>query len=152
MVNTVFTTKDSGAREVFPSGMTRDTEAGKPRYDLVDPVMLKRWAELMGRGAVKYGANNWRKASSQVELDRFRSSAMRHFMQWMANDLDEDHSAAVMFNMAAAEYVKGRISEGLTRKTTNCKCLLCQESGQSKEYSLTATGTTLSGNLRREPR
>jgi len=106
-----YETLDSGKREEYASGMHRDTEVGKPRYDLIDPVMLKRWAELMSRGAKKYGENNWRKADSYEELDRFISSAMRHLMQWRDGETGEDHAAAVLFNIAAAEYVKGIIAD-----------------------------------------
>ncbi len=106
---TDFVTKDSGQRQEFSTGMVRDTSTNKARYDLVDVPMLTRWAELMARGAKKYGANNWRKASTQEELDRFKESAFRHFMQWFGGATDEDHGAAVFFNVAGAEMVKNKI-------------------------------------------
>ena len=99
----VFKTKDSGKRVKFPTGMNRDIQDGKPRYDLVYKPMLKRWAELMARGAEKYGERNWEKSKTQEELNRFIASANRHFEQWVMGDTDEDHAAAVMFNIAAAE-------------------------------------------------
>ncbi len=109
-----FTTKDSGKRVKFETGMQRDITIGKTRYDLVIPLemkenMLKRWAELMSRGAEKYTARNWEKASTQEELDRFKESAIRHFMQWFTNQDDEDHAAAVFFNIQGAEYVKEKM-------------------------------------------
>jgi hypothetical protein len=88
--------------------MNRDTQAGKPRYDLIDLPMLKRWAALMERGAAKYGEQNWRLASSDEELTRFKASAFRHMVQWLEGDAEEDHAAAVLFNVAAAEYVRGQ--------------------------------------------
>lgn len=106
-----FTTKDSGNREEFSTGMVRDTSLNKIRYDLVYMPMLKRWAELMTRGAVKYSANNWKKAGTQVELDRFKESAFRHFMTWFLDeDRSEDHGAAVFFNISGAEYVKEKLA------------------------------------------
>lgn len=105
-------TKDSGQRQVYDSGMHRDTNTGKVRYDLVDMDMLTRWAELMARGAVKYDAHNWRKANGNPELQRFKESAFRHFMQWFLQDkMDEDHAAAVFFNIAGAEYVRNKMPE-----------------------------------------
>lgn len=104
-----YVTKDSGQREAYSSGMVRDTQEGKPRYDLVDLTFLKRWAELMGRGAEKYGARNWELASSEEELERFKASAFRHLVQWLSGDQDEDHAVAVAFNLAAAEYVKKKL-------------------------------------------
>lgn len=105
-----YVTKDSGKRESFESGMVRDTQEGKPRYDLLDRPFLHRWADLMARGAEKYGADNWRKATTEGELRRFEASAYRHFMAWLDGERDEDHAAAVAFNIAAAEYVKARLA------------------------------------------
>lgn len=108
-----FVTKDSGERQEFSTGMVRDTSASKVRYDLVYLPMLKRWAELMGRGAAKYSARNWEKASTQEELGRFKESAFRHFMQWfMEENQEEDHAAAVFFNISGVEYVKEKLREG----------------------------------------
>ncbi len=107
-----FITKDSGQREQFESGMVRDTSAGKIRYDLVYMPMLKRWAELMTRGAQKYGDNNWKQASGQSELNRFKESAFRHFMAWfLEQETDEDHGAAVFFNISGVEFVKEKLRE-----------------------------------------
>ncbi len=105
-----YITKDSGERQEFPSGMRRDSEKKTLRPDLIDQTMLRRWAELMGRGALKYGERNWEKAKSFGELDRFRASAYRHFFQWF-NDLnrEEDHAAAILFNIAGAEKVKSKL-------------------------------------------
>lgn len=105
----MFETKDSGVRAKYQTGMVRDTNKDKPRYDLCWLPLLTRWAELMGRGAVKYGANNWQKASTQEELDRFRESAFRHLVQYLEGDRTEDHAAAVIFNLAGAEYTQERI-------------------------------------------
>ena len=109
-----FITKDSGKRQSYSSGMRRDLQDGKPRYDLVLPLkmkenMFKRWAELMGRGAIKYGERNWELAKTQEEADRFKQSALRHMMQWFNGDTDEDHAAAVYFNIQCYEYVMERL-------------------------------------------
>lgn len=105
-------TKDSGQRQEFSTGMRRDIQTDKPRYDLVDWPMITRWAELMARGAVKYGEHNWKKASTQEELDRFRASALRHLIQWFNGETEEDHAAAVYFNIAGAEMVKEKLKGG----------------------------------------
>lgn len=107
-----FITKDSGARQTFETGMVRDTARSKSRYDLVYLPMLKRWAELMGRGAEKYGERNWEKARTDAEYNRFKESAFRHFMQWFTNENpEEDHAAAVFFNISGAEHVLRRQAE-----------------------------------------
>ncbi len=105
-----YETKDSGERAEYDSGMVRDTETGKPRFDLLLPEgvpykdqFLTRVAELLARGAEKYSDRNWELASGSAELARFRGSALRHLMQWINGEDDEDHAAAVVFNLLAHE-------------------------------------------------
>lgn len=116
-----FTVKDSGKRKDFPSGMRRDTDEGKPRYDLIIPEsmtnpMISRWAIHMARGAKKYGDRNWEKAKTQEELERFKASAFRHFVAWYLGEEDEDHASACYFNIQGAEYVKERLQGNRNRK------------------------------------
>jgi hypothetical protein len=106
-VSEEFKVKDSGERQVFDSGMVRDVQTGKIKYHLVTSgPMLKRWAQHLTAGAEKYNDDNWLKATGMEEYNRFRASAYRHFMQWYYNDRDEDHAAAVLFNINGAEYVR----------------------------------------------
>jgi hypothetical protein len=112
-----FETKDSGEREEYASGMRRDTQDGKPNFGLTQPLavpydeqMLTRFAALMTRGAEKYGIRNWEIANSEEELERFKGSAFRHFQQWYCGETDEDHAAAIWFNVMCAEFVKGRLA------------------------------------------
>ncbi len=118
MANKKFVTKDSGKREKYKSGMLRDTNEGKARFDLIVPndipyseQLLTRFANLMARGAVKYGDRNWESANGQIELNRFKESAFRHFMQWYCNEEDEDHAAAVLYNIMGYETTKYKISK-----------------------------------------
>ena len=110
-----FTVKDSGERKKFDSGMVRDTVAGKVDWwrVFIGPI-LERLAIHVTKGAVKYpdvkpGVPNWTLASGPEELQRFRESACRHFVQWLHGDMDEDHAAAVVFNINGAEYVKDKL-------------------------------------------
>lgn len=112
-----FITKDSGERAQYESGMQRDTEAGKARFDLLIPddvpyedQFITRLADLMGRGAEKYDDRNWEKADSHKEMRRMKSSAFRHFMQWLCGKRDEDHAAAVVFNLIAHETTEYKIN------------------------------------------
>lgn len=111
-----FETKDSGKRQDYKSGMRRDLQDGKARFDLIIPdkqpyneTLLYRWAMLMERGMNKYGYRNWEKANSEEELLRFKQSAFRHFMQWFSEEEDEDHVAAVLFNINAVEWLKEKL-------------------------------------------
>jgi hypothetical protein len=112
-----FITKDSGKREEYDSGMRRDTQEGKARFDLLlvpglpfEAQFLTRMGQLLARGADKYGDRNWQKANSPEELERFVSSGLRHMVQWASGEVDEDHAAAVAFNLMAAEYVKWKLA------------------------------------------
>lgn len=106
-----FQTKDSGERVAFDSGMVRDTQDGKPRYDLIPLAPLQRLAELYARGSEKYGDRNWQKANSQDELERFLASAFRHFIQYLKGDRDEDHGIAVVWNIFAALWLEEQLSQ-----------------------------------------
>jgi Domain of unknown function (DUF5664) len=110
--------KDSGKREEFGTGMVRDTQDGKARFDLLLPEgvpfsaqFLTRCAQHLANGARKYSARNWEQAHTQAELDRAKSSAFRHFMQWYSGEMDEDHAAAVFFGLLSAEYIKHRMAQ-----------------------------------------
>lgn len=101
----VFKTKDSGKRSVYESGFNRDTNEGKPRYDLIPGDLLKRLAELYQRGADKYGDSNWKLAKTEEEINRFKASAWRHFMAWSENwDTEEDEGIATIWNIIAYEW------------------------------------------------
>ena len=113
-----FIVKDSGQRQEYASGMHRDLQEGKPRFDLIIPKdqayeesMLYRLGTLLAKAIPKYGERNWEKANSVEEYDRFKSSALRHMMQYQSGELDEDHASAVLFNIIAAEYVKGKLEK-----------------------------------------
>src|SRR5690606_9127477 len=56
-----------------------------------------------------YNDRNWEKANSAEEVTRMKSSAFRHFMQWFCGETDEDHAAAVIFNILAAETTEWKI-------------------------------------------
>lgn len=115
-MNDSFTIKDSGKRESFSSGMVRDTSADKINYlKVLDGPMLRRWAAHLTKGAAKYpdvapGVANWTLASGEPELRRAVESAFRHFIQYLNGDRDEDHAAAIYFNLNLAEYVREKLA------------------------------------------
>lgn len=106
-----FETKSDDQREQLAGGMVRSPAGDKQDWTLIRKgPLLKRWVALLSRGARVYGKNNWLKALlSTVKADRdktkerFQESAARHFEQWINGDRDEDHAAAVIFNMNGYE-------------------------------------------------
>lgn len=104
-----FVTKDSGARQEFSTGSVRDTTEGKGSFVSISPHMLARLAQLMERGAQKYGLFNWQKGQP---MSRVVDSAMRHLNQVRLGDRTEDHASAVIFNIMALIHFEEEIAAG----------------------------------------
>lgn len=93
----------SNQQEQFASGAVRDSNAGKPRYDLISPFALRRLALQMMKGATPkdrggfgYGPRNWEKGMS---IARMYESAERHLKDWALGKDGEDNLAAAVFNI-----------------------------------------------------
>lgn len=92
--------------------MVRDTTEGKINFlNVRFGPMLRRWAEHLTKGRVKYpdvepGVPNWTLAEGVAEYLRAKDSAARHFESWLNGELDEDHAAGIYFNVNLAEYVR----------------------------------------------
>lgn len=100
----------------FGGGGMREAQTGKPRFDLLLPLgvpfehqFLTRLARHMAGSLAKYPERNWEQFEDLEALDRAKASAFRHFVAWMAGEDDEDHAAAVFFNLMAAEHVHARM-------------------------------------------
>jgi hypothetical protein len=102
-------TKFSGEKAVYATGGQRDSEAGKGRFDLLPYEPLLRVAQLLERGADHYGARNWQRG---LPLSRYLSSAARHLAQLTNGWDDEDHAAAVCFNVLAYMWTREGIEGG----------------------------------------
>jgi hypothetical protein len=110
--------KDSGER-LQMKGMVRDVTADKIDYSLaLDGPLFERLAKHLTEGGKKYDKRNWMGAYTQEEYDRFRESAIRHFVQYLRGDNDEDHFAAVVFNLNGMEYVKQKLDATAMRPKT----------------------------------
>jgi hypothetical protein len=107
-----FITKDSGKRKEMANGFVRDIDDTKLRYDLIPLDMLERLAWLYTRGAVKYWDSNWLNAT-WADIQSFKRSAWRHFVQWMRGDDDEDNAIATCWNIFAYEHLLARDSKDI---------------------------------------
>lgn len=96
-----FITRGGGDKEQFEGGAVRNSQDGKPRYDLIPPGPLKRVAELYARGAKEYEEHNWTKG---MNTSRMLASLMRHLEQYREGDQIEDHLAAIVFNAFGIMY------------------------------------------------
>ena len=101
--------QDSGARQEFTTGSVRDTNEGKPRFDLIPVLAAHRLAIHYANGAKKYGDRNWEKGQP---LSRFIESAERHLFKLKMGFKDEDHESAAIWNLMAFEHTKMMIEAG----------------------------------------
>jgi len=107
-------TKNSGNNKTGESWMIREVKLWKPRYDLIPLDQLKRLAELYSRWAEIYWDRNWEKWRWE-DLDMFKQSAFRHFIQWQNWEDDEDHASAVIWNIMWYEHCKNEELNGFKR-------------------------------------
>lgn len=111
--------ESGGKRVTFESGMVRDSADGRVQYwRILDGPMFDRWAEHLTASSSRYpdvalGRANWTLANSEYEYQRFKESAFRHFIAWYRGQKDEDHAAAVFFNINGAEYVREKLEGGI---------------------------------------
>ena len=59
------------------------------RFDLLDPKAMLRLAAIAGRGAAKYGVDNWRK----LDINDNINHALVHLYAYLAGDKQDDHLA-----------------------------------------------------------
>jgi len=85
---------------------TRSAEEGKTDYTLIPRFCLDRLAGLYTKGAEVHGKDNWKEDTSKETLERAKRSAWRHFLALMDGETDEDHYAALIFNITQIEYIK----------------------------------------------
>lgn len=93
--------KDNGTRILFETGAVREEVTGKGRFDLIPPEGLFRLARWYEQGAKKYSDRNWEKGLPYCNCI---NSAMRHLVKYLAGWNDEDHLAAVAWNVFALMY------------------------------------------------
>jgi hypothetical protein len=81
----------------FESGAVRANHLSEhARYDLIDPIEIRRLAETYAEGAKKYGANNWKKGFPAEDLF---AHAMVHLQLYAEGDNSEDHLGHAMWNI-----------------------------------------------------
>lgn len=100
--------KDSGSRNVYPSGAQRDNREGKGRFDLISGQGLLRLSRIYEAGSRKYNDRNWEKG---MYISRYVDAAFRHLTKYMLGCDDEDHLAAVAFNIFAIMHHESELPE-----------------------------------------
>jgi len=87
----------------FETGAQRDTDIGKPKMSLVPTAELVRLMNHYRNGGAKYGENNWK---CGMKTSVFYDSAQRHLLKWWMGEKDEDHLAAVLWNVMSAMWTE----------------------------------------------
>lgn len=100
--------KDSGERDVFPTGAQRDNGDNKGRFDLFSGQGLLRLSRLYESGAIKYAPRNWEKG---MNIGRYVDAAFRHLTKYMMGCDDEDHLAAVAWNVFCIMHHEEKLPE-----------------------------------------
>lgn len=62
----------------MPEG--RKDDQGKVRWDLVQPLSLQEYVEVLTHGAAKYAPNNWRYVPEA--RSRYFAALLRHLWAW----------------------------------------------------------------------
>ena len=108
--------KDSGDRHDFGTGSVRDRRVGKGLFHLMPTMPIRRLAVHFENGAVKYGDRNWEKGQP---LSSYIDSCFRHLLGVMDGKTDEDHEAAVLWNMACFMQTRQWIQDGTLKNVVN---------------------------------
>jgi hypothetical protein len=92
-ITSAFGLAQDGVRS-FETGAIRDTSEGKPPMELMPWDLMDRLANHYGKGATKFGANNWRLGQPKSAVF---ASMMRHLIKYFMGMEDEDHLAALVW-------------------------------------------------------
>ena len=101
--------KSAITQRTFQTGAKRDTDAGKPRMDLIPPELLTALGNVFRDGAVHYGEHNWEKG---IPLNEHIASLLRHVVAVMQGDHSENHDEKMASNVAMFIATARRIEQG----------------------------------------
>lgn len=97
----------------FKTGSIRDSQEGKP--DFVETISFtahERFARYMTGKKKKYGAGNFKKG---IPIESYEKSLLRHVDKYFRNkyengndELNEDHLAAIRFNVDGIMHEEGQ--------------------------------------------
>ena len=75
------------------------SDTGKSRLDLVPPRALLEVGRVLGHGAAKYGAHNWKQCT---DGQRYVAAAMRHVMAYQSGEQRDAESGRLALAHAVA--------------------------------------------------
>jgi len=98
------------------TGSHKEDKEGKGRMDLLPCRALIAISKRLEEGAKKYSARDWDKGIPQSML---LDSAMRHLLQFMKGENNENHLVACATNILQLIEQEEKIKEGLLSKDLN---------------------------------
>lgn len=100
---------NTGEQTSFSTGAVRDAAKGKGFPHMIPPIGIRKIAKRFEDGAVNYGPHNWMKG---IPLSRYVDAIKRHCMAWEEGQTNEDHLAAIGWNMVCAAWTEEQIANG----------------------------------------
>lgn len=98
-----FGMRDGRPRDTFATGAVREQRSGKGRFDLISVFALFRLARIYEKGSVKYSDRNWEKG---MPFHLFIDSAIRHLIQYLMGDREEDHLGQAAWNIISVMHLE----------------------------------------------
>lgn len=102
--------QDGGEVTAFSTGSIRDVQDGKGKYVLISTIGMRRLARHYENGAKKYKLRNWEKGQP---LSQYLDSCFRHLVKVIDGLNDEDHAAAVAWNIFAFMHTLDMVEAGI---------------------------------------
>jgi hypothetical protein len=121
--------KEKNIQEIYAAILMTITMIGKGEDNSYSSA-LTRLARHYENGAKKYAKNNWRKGQP---ISRYYDSACRHIWKAIDGLKDEDHEAAIFWNLLAIVQTKIDIEKGLLPKELNDFPFIISETFSKKE-------------------
>lgn len=94
----------------FETGSQRDNRVGKGRPSLLPVFALRRDMRHYENGAVKYTSRNWELGQPS---SAYFDSALRHMLDYLEGKRDEDHLAAIRWNVAGIMHNEELVERGI---------------------------------------
>lgn len=75
-----------------------------------DDTLIDRCGTWMAKGAIRYADRNWERG---LPVSRYLSSLLRHLVKWERDEADEDHAAAIVFNVMGIIFTRDMVKKGV---------------------------------------
>lgn len=92
----------------------REDKSTKPDYTLIPIEVLDRIESRLAYGVQKYGKrDDWKEELKERGIHRYKQSLLRHTLQYIDGQTDEDHLGAILANATFIAWWEAQSSEVL---------------------------------------